>query len=98
MKLATVHDMASRPRKTPLRALTIDPPIWNDFGDSSKTAGTTRPDFLREFIDWVNANPQLWRHFRESAERRGDTTRAAIQRALTAYIDGQFASADESAS
>lgn len=97
MELATVHDMASRPRKTPIRTLTIDPTIWKEFDAAAQAAGTNRPDALREFIDWVRADPALWNAVRKEAERRGETMRAAVHGQLRAYLlDARAAAVDES--
>ena len=93
MQLATVLDVPSRPRKTPLRPLAIDPKVWDEYGAAAPVAGTTRPDGLREFIDWVRDDPQLWGRFRQEAERRGETMRAAVHRALLAYLDADERSA-----
>lgn len=87
MPLVTVRCVAASRRKTPLRSLQVDDPLWGSFGDSVKTAGTERPDAIREFMDWVNADPELWAQVRKEADRRGETMRAVVLRQLRAYLD-----------
>lgn len=87
MQLANVRGMPARPRKTPLRPLSVDADVWTDFGEAATTAGTTRPDALREFIDWVRRDPELWAAVRAEADRRGEAMWAVVLRQLRAYLD-----------
>jgi glycerol-3-phosphate dehydrogenase len=79
MPLVTVRCVTGHRRKTPLRTLQVE--------TSAKDAGTARPDALREFMDWVNADPELWAEVRHTAEERGETMRAAVLRGLARYLD-----------
>lgn len=87
MALVTVRCVTGSRRTTPLRTLQVDDPRWDRFGPSAKRAGTARPAALREFMDWVNADPELWGAVRAEAERRGETMRAVVLRQLRAYLD-----------
>lgn len=87
MPLVTVGCVTGSRRKTPLRTLQVDDPLWGAFGDAAKRAGTVRPDAIREFMDWVAADPVLWAAVRAEAERRGQTMRAAVLGQLRAYLD-----------
>lgn len=86
MALARVTDVSAHRRKTPLRTLQVDDAPWAAFEDAARTAGTTRPDAVREFIGWMNHSPELWRDVRAEAERRGETMRAVVERQLRAYL------------
>lgn len=57
MSLATVTSVPGSRRKMPLRTLQVDDAPWTEFGENAKAAGTTRPDALRDFIDWFNRKP-----------------------------------------
>lgn len=86
MSLATVTCMPAHRRKTPLRTLQAADTLWDPFEEAAKLAASTRPDFLREFMGWVNDDPTLWADVRAEAERRGETMRAVVQRQLRAYL------------
>lgn len=87
MPLVTVRCVTGHRRKTPLRTLQVDGAVWERFGDAAKTAGTARPESLREHMDWVNADPELWAAVRKAADERGETMRAAVLRSLRGYLD-----------
>ena len=44
-------------------------------------------DFLRDCVDWREADPQLWEDVEAEAARRGETMRAVVLRQLRAYLD-----------
>lgn len=87
MQLVTVRCVTGHRRKTPLRTLQVDGAVWDRFGEAAKMAGTARPESLRDHMDWVNADPELWAAVREEAERRGETMRAVVLRQLRAYLE-----------
>lgn len=87
MSLATVEDVTPHRRTTPLRTLQVADVPWEALEGNAKTAGTTRPAALREFIDWLNADPELWAKVRATAEDRGETMRAVVLRQLAAYLE-----------
>lgn len=87
MPLVTVRCVTGHRRKTPLRTLQVDAAVWERFGDAAKAAGTARPESLREHMDWVNADPELWAAVRKAADERGETMRAAVLRSLRGYLD-----------
>lgn len=84
--LATVEVVTPHRRKTPMRTLQAVDELWEPFEDAAQVAGSTRPDFLREFMAWVNDDPKLWADVRAEADRRGETMRAVVQRQLRAYL------------
>ena len=87
MPLVTVGCVTGSRRKTPLRTLQVDDLRWADFGEGSKVAWAGRPEAIREFMDWVRGEPELWAEVRRVADERGETMRAAVHRALREYLD-----------
>lgn len=87
MSLATLGLMPGHRRKTPLRSLQADDALWEPFEEAAQIAGSQRPEFLREVMEWVNDDPKLWGDVRREADRRGETMRAVVQRQLRAYLD-----------
>ncbi len=86
MSLVTLDPVTGHRRKTPLRTLQVDDDVWSTFGVAAERAGSTRPDSLRDHMDWVNSDPELWAAVRAEAARRGETMRAVVQRQLRAYL------------
>lgn len=87
MPLVTVRCVTGHRRKTPLRTLQVNGDVWSRFDQSAKRAGTSRPASLREHMDWVNADPELFAAVRKTADERGETMRAAVLRSLRGYLD-----------
>ena len=87
MSLDNLAEMPGSRRKTPLRTVQVDDEPWLKFGENADNAGTTRPDVLREIIDWTNADPQLWANVRKIAEQRGETMRGVVLGELRRYVN-----------
>lgn len=86
MTTTTVTTVSSR-RKTPLRTVQVRDEPWAKFEQSTALADMNRPDAIREFIDWVNHDPQLWAKVRRTAEDRGETMRSVILGMLGDYLN-----------
>lgn len=87
MSLDTVAEVPGSRRKTPLRTVQVDDEPWLRFAENTERAGTTRPDVLREVIDWTNADPDLWITVRRLAEIRGETMRGVVLGELRRYAN-----------
>lgn len=98
MTLDNLAEVPGSRRKTPIRTVQIDDELWSRLGDLADRAATGRAELIREYVDWVTAEPDLWISTLTIAKRRGETIRGVVLGELRRYVNRNKDRLDDSES